>query len=130
MLSPLCSLPCYRERSTYLDRAGPMPTLIRAAESAARGGPSTPDRYRGRGTRVPRPLRVWRAGYCLVRRGAVGSLQLLHILRREFRRFKNDGHLVDLAGEVERHLVVAVIHRVGAAETNAERNVEGLNQRK
>jgi hypothetical protein len=84
----------------------------------------------GRGSRVPPAITHLGCRLLLVRGGAAGSFKFLHILRCQFRRIKDDGHLVDLASEVERHLVVAIIHRVGAAETNAERNVEGLNQRK
>jgi hypothetical protein len=59
-----------------------------------------------------------------VLRGTLGSLQFLHIVRCQFRRIEGDGHLVDLASEVERHLVVAVVHRCGTTETDVERLIE------
>ena len=44
----------------------------------------------------------------LVRRGARGTLQLLNVVRSQFRRIDRDGHLVDGAGEFERYLVVSI----------------------
>src|SRR5277367_3733700 len=64
----------------------------------------------------------------LVRRGALGSLQLLDILRTQHRWIERDGHFVDRAGEFERHLVVLVVHRIGAAAADVERLVERLDR--
>src|SRR5215510_12879776 len=52
--------------------------------------------------------------FCVLR-GAIGLLQLLHVRRRQLRPIERDRHLVDLPGECERHLIVAVIHRRRAA---------------
>src|SRR5271168_594487 len=64
----------------------------------------------------------------LVRRGALGSFQLLDILRTQHRRIERDGHLVDRAGEFERHLVVLVVHRIGAAAADVKCLVERLDR--
>ena len=40
----------------------------------------------------------------------LGLLELLDVRGRELRRFELDGDLVDLAGELERDLVVLVVH--------------------
>jgi hypothetical protein len=65
-----------------------------------------------------------------VLRGAGGILQLLHVRGRQLRPIERDGYLVDLAGEGERHLVVAVIHRCGAGLADVERLVKRQDQGK
>src|SRR5271165_1996618 len=66
----------------------------------------------------------------LVRRGAVGTLQLLYVVRSQYRRIERDGHLVDGAGEFERHLVVIIIHRRCAGAADIEGLIERLDQGK
>src|SRR5271169_5435371 len=84
------------------------------------------------GPRDARPSTTARVACRLIRvlRGTLGSLQFLHVVRCQLRRIERDGHLVDLASEVERHLIVAVIHRCGATETDIEALVERLDQGK
>ena len=40
-----------------------------------------------------------------------GHLELLDVFRRELRPVDGQGQLVELAGELERHLIVLVVHR-------------------
>src|SRR5271157_1910050 len=87
-------------------------------------------RSAARGRRCPSSIQHVAYWLLLVRRGAAGSLQLLHIVRSQYRRIERDGHLVDGASEFERHLVVLIIHRRCAGATDVEGLVERLDERK
>src|SRR5215472_9853390 len=69
------------------------------------------------GPRVTR--RTWA---CLVRvlSRAIGSLKLLHVVRRELRLIDCDGQLVDLAGKPKWDLIVVVIDRSTSVRSNVE----------
>src|SRR5271169_2453027 len=84
------------------------------------------------GPRDARPSTTARVACRLIRvlRGTLRSLQFRHVVRCQLRRIERDGHLVDLAGEVEGDLIVAVIHRRGAAETDVKTLVERFDQGK
>src|SRR5271165_7494756 len=77
-----------------------------------------------------RPSAIPHVAFPLVRRGAVGALQLLYVLRGQYRRIERDGHLVDGASEFERYLIVVVIHRRCAGAADVEGLVERLDQGK
>src|SRR5262249_5465293 len=58
----------------------------------------------------------------------ISRLQLLHVVRGQLRRIERNRQLVDLAGKVERHLIVAVIHRRRPADADAEPLVDRPDQ--
>ena len=57
------------------------------------------------------PLSATVCALLCVLRGAICSLEFLHIIRRELWLIERDGQLVDLTGERKRDLVIAIIHR-------------------
>src|SRR5271169_597360 len=82
--------------------------------------------------RDARPSAIPHAAYrlLLIRGCTIGSLHLLDIGRRQYWWIDRDGHLVDGAGEIERHLVVGVVHRLGAGFADVEGVVERLDHGK
>src|SRR5271169_6392089 len=80
--------------------------------------------------RDARPPAIPHVALPLIRRGAVGTLQLLNIGGSQYRRIERDGHLVDGASEFERHLVVVIIHRRCAGAAGVEGLVKRLDQGK
>jgi hypothetical protein len=58
----------------------------------------------------------------------LGFLELLHVLRRELRRFELNRYLVDLAGELERDLIVLVVHRCKGGIPDVDHGVQRFGQ--
>src|SRR5689334_17486445 len=78
--------------------------------------------------RLPLPLRQVIALFS-VRCGALRFFQLLFVLRCQYRWIEPYGQLVDLAGEGERHLIIAIIDRRAGVGPDIKGFVPGQGQR-
>src|SRR5689334_4684861 len=67
-----------------------------------------------------------KASLLRIRRGALRFLQFSYVVGRQLRRIERDRQLVDLAGELERHLIILVVDRVASVGPD----IEGLVDRK